>query len=90
MTRRIRISDGAQTEAVLAANGKWIEALQAGDRDRLSKEVADLIYHGQMMADQGAAFSSKRTVTLGEETVELNAKFGQPSLWRRIVGTLGE
>lgn len=89
MTFRVQIRDGAELANVFAKNNGWVSKLEGVDRDRLSKEIADLIYHGQMMADQGAAFSSKRTLTFGEETVILDARFGQSSIWQRLLGIFG-
>lgn len=86
MTRRIRIRDGVALEQILATNKRWFENLADIEQDRLSKEVSDLIYNGQMMGDQGAAFSSKRTISLGDETIILDARFGPQSIFRRIAG----
>lgn len=89
MTHRIQIRDGAELTKVIAKNNVWVSKFEDGDRDRLSKEISDLVYHGQMMADQGAAFSSKRTLTFGDETVILDARFGLPSIWQRLLGMFG-
>jgi len=89
MTRKIKIRDNAALDSILAANKAWLSSLTDGDRDRVSKEISDLIYHGQIMADQGAAFTSRRTFTIGDETVVLDARFGQKSILRRMIGLFG-
>lgn len=89
MSQTIRIGDGAVLDQVLSKKRAWINTLNDRDLDRLSKEIDDLIYTGQMMADQGASFSSKRTLTIGNNKVILIAKFGQSSFWRRVIGVFG-
>ncbi len=89
MTRRIQIRDGAEAPTLIQKHKSWVTGLDENDQGRLSKEISDLIYHGQMMADQGAAFSSKRTLSFETETVILDARFGQPSLWKRLTGLIG-
>ncbi len=89
MVKRINLGDGASAQSVLTNYRGWVSQLTEDDKERLSKELEDLIYHGQLLSDQGASFKSKRTLTLGEKRVVLSARFGQRSILDRLLGFLG-
>lgn len=54
------------------------------DRDRLTKETADLIQYGELIAGQGGSYKSKRTIHLAEKTVIFDARFGALGLFDRL------
>ncbi len=89
MARRLLLDEQSDLDAVLDQHRSWISGLNTDDRDRLTKNLADLIENGRLMSDQGAAFKSRRTLELGAERIVINAAFGEKSLWDRIRSAFG-
>lgn len=82
MARRVYLTSGKSAEEVAA---KHFSKFSQEDIERLTKETADIIYHGELIADQGGSFKSKRTMRFGDREVILDARFGKLSLLDRLV-----
>lgn len=82
MLKTIFLKAGDTADAVAT---KHFNTLSTTDRDRLTKETADLISSGSLIAEQGGSFKSRRTVQLEDSTVVLDARFGALGLLDRLL-----
>jgi len=82
MSKKIYLKAGNTADAVVT---KHFTSLSTADRDRLTKETADLISNGTLIAEQGGSFKSRRTVQLKDRTVVLDARFGALGLLDRLL-----
>ncbi len=73
MPKTIYLKAGDTADAVAT---KHFTSHSAADRDRLTKETADLIINGSLIAEQGGSFKSRRTVQLENDAIVLDARFG--------------
>lgn len=76
----LKAGDTADTVAT-----KHFSTFSTADRDRLTKETADLIASGSLIAEQGGSFKSRRSVQLENRTVVLDARFGTLGLLDRLL-----
>ena len=82
MPKTIYLKQGDTADGVAA---KHFSSHSALDRDRLTKETADLLTNGSLIAKQGGSFKSRRTVQLENGTVILDARFGSLGLLDRLL-----
>lgn len=76
----LKAGDTADTVAT-----KYFITMSAADRGHLTKETADLISSGSLIAEQGGSFKSRRIVQLKDSTVVLDARFGSLGLLDRFL-----
>ena len=82
MPKTIYLKAGDTADAVAI---KHFTSYTSADRNRLTKETEDLIFNGSLIAKQGGAFKSRRTIQLENTTVVLDARFGSLGLLDRLL-----
>lgn len=87
--KRFSIAPGRTVAEVTQQHQKWFRALEPSDRERLNKDIDDLISNGTLLFDQGGSFQSKRNLNLNNEAVTLIADFRQPSFLRKLLQAIG-
>lgn len=81
MSKTVFLKAGDTPESVVT---RHFSSYSASEKNRIRKEVADLLQHGSLIATQGGSFKSKRAVKLPERTVFLDARFGALGLMDRL------
>lgn len=81
--KKIKIRETSTFEAVLSKN-PWMQKLPENDLSRCQKEIEDIIHHGQLLAKQGASFSTRRDINLNEMKITVSASYGKSSILQKI------
>ena len=69
MTTKFSIKPNLSRADVISQNAAWLKSITSNDRERISKEIDDLLLNGQAIFNQAGSFSSTRTIHFGSEQV---------------------
>lgn len=81
--KKIRLCETSEFEAIYSSN-PWIQKLPENELRRCRQEIQDIIYHGQLLADQGANFSTRRNIDLNDINLTISASYGKPSILQKL------
>jgi hypothetical protein len=85
----IQLGPSNSVDDMLKRHDAWVRELPHIEQDRLKKEMADLFENGIMVFNQGGSMNSKRTLSLGGQSITIHANFRHTSAFGKLLRRFG-